>query len=85
MDDLRLFLAQRADEAGDRQACLELNFTQATDRLTLDSYQAFQKVCTPAEWSEYEPRLMAAVSRAEAEERLKIYVAAGKTTKQSSS
>ena len=77
MDELRLFLAQRAEEAGDRQACLELHFAQAIDRLTLGSYQAFRKVCTPAERRETSPRLMAAVSRAAAEERLKIHVARG--------
>jgi len=59
MVELRDFLAKRAKESGDRAGFLELQFAQATDRLNLESYKTFEKLCNDAEWASYEPRLMA--------------------------
>jgi hypothetical protein len=74
MDELRAFLADRAKESGDRQGYLELQFGQATDKLTLASYQSFRKFCSAEEWKTFEPRMLAATARAWPEERLKIYM-----------
>jgi hypothetical protein len=50
MDELQGFLADRAKESGDRQGYLELQYRQATNRLTLGSYKAFRKLCSAHEW-----------------------------------
>lgn len=54
-DELRVFLADRAKETGNRRVFLNLNFEQTVDELTLDKYKAFEKLCTPEEWGEYRP------------------------------
>jgi len=75
MDELRAFLSDRARESGDRQGFLELQFAQASDRLTLTGYKAFRKICKPDEWPQYEPRMLAAIEKAWDTERLKIHMA----------
>ena len=72
MDELRAFLAERAKKSGDRQGYLELQFEQATEGLTLASYQFFRKLCRAEEWRVFESRMVAATARAWPEERLKI-------------
>ena len=74
MDELRAFLAERAKISGDRQGYLELQFEQATEGLTLASYQFFRKLCRAEEWRVFESRMVAATARAWPEERLKIYM-----------
>ncbi len=54
--------------------CLELQFAQATEALTLASYKAFQNLCKVAEWAGYEPKMLAAVERARPQERLKVHM-----------
>lgn len=41
MDELRLFLAERAKESGDRSLYLNYIFLQKTERMTLSSYKEF--------------------------------------------
>ncbi len=72
MDELRLFLADRAKESGNREKYLALQFAQATNRLSLDEYKAFKKMCTKAEWSLFEPKVLARVKDAWRTEQLKI-------------
>ncbi len=74
LDELRLFMAQRASEAGDREQYLELHFEQAVDPLTYEKYRAFQKMCTRGEWREYEPRVLEQLQKSWLDEQLKIYM-----------
>ncbi len=74
MDELRIFLADRAKESGDRRGYLELQFSQATEQLSLASYQAFKKLCSAEEWKTFEPCIHAATAKARPGERLKIHL-----------
>lgn len=76
-DELRLFLAERAAEADDRPQFLELQFVQATDRLTAAGYERFRHLCSDTEWAVYEPRMLAALERCCRPEGLKIHVLRG--------
>ena len=44
MDELRMFLAERAKEDGDRETYLDYYFSQKSDRLTLSSYKELKKL-----------------------------------------
>jgi hypothetical protein len=77
MDELRTFLAERAQEAGDRQAYVELQFAQATQHLTLATYKAFRELCHTQEWAVFEPRVLDAMKDAWKEEQLKIFMHRG--------
>ncbi len=72
INELRQFLSERAVESGDRKRYLTLQFEQTIDHLTLDTYKAFQKICSAEEWSEHEPKLMKRLDGAWTQERLKI-------------
>jgi hypothetical protein len=74
MDELRLFVAQRAGESGDRGQYLKLHFEQAIDDLTCEKYKAFERICNAEEWREYEPRLLERIPRCWRDEQLKIYM-----------
>jgi hypothetical protein len=74
MDELRMFVAERALEAGDREGYLALRFDQATDHLTLDTYNAFQAICTAEEWERYEPRVLKKLKYAGSTEKIKIFM-----------
>lgn len=76
-DELRAFLSARAKKTGDRKGYLELQFAQATDRLTLSSYVTFRKTCSDAEWKEYEPRIISQMSEAWDTEQMKIHLHRG--------
>lgn len=56
---LRTFLADAALSKGDRETYLEYYFEEHTSHLRLSSYQAFETLCTPDEWAEYEPKITA--------------------------
>lgn len=58
MDELRMFLAERAKEAGNRETYIEYYFEQKTRPLTLLSYQEFEQECRKEEWERYEPQLV---------------------------
>ncbi len=58
MDELRMFLAERAKEVGDRETYLEYIFAQKTARLTLSSYKEFEEECGDEEWERYEERII---------------------------
>ena len=72
MDELREFVAERAQEVGDRDKYMELQFAQTTDRLSLEKYKAFKKMCTPAEWKSFEPKVLGMLNNAWGTDRLKI-------------
>lgn len=72
MDELRRFLADYARDTGDRERYLDLQFAQAIDSLTLDSYKTFEKICNPSEWERFESRIMARLESAWRQEKLKI-------------
>ena len=74
MDELREFVAERAQEVGDRDKYMELQFAQTTDRLSLEKYKAFKKMCTPAEWKSYEPKVLGMLNNAWGTDRLKIRI-----------
>lgn len=74
MDELRQFLAEHALEAGDRGRYLELEFAQATDRLTLEKYDGFKKICTPAEWEVFEGKVLERLCDAWKTEQIKIHM-----------
>ena len=58
MVELKIFLAERAKEAGDRDTYLEYYFSRKTDSLTLSSYKEIKNECNKEEWEEYEPKLL---------------------------
>ena len=72
MDELRRFVADRAEAAGDRDKYLALEFDQATDGLTLAGYKAFKKLCTKAEWTRFELEMLSRMKNAPDTEQMKI-------------
>jgi hypothetical protein len=74
MDELRAFVAERAQESGDRTTWIELQFDQTTDCLTLDKYKKFKKACKTEEWKEYEPRLLKKMKDTGKTEQMKIHM-----------
>jgi len=74
MVELRAFAAERAQEAGDRAAWIELQFDQATDDLTFDKYKQFKAACQIEEWQTYEPRLLKKMRDTGKTEQMKIYM-----------
>jgi hypothetical protein len=72
MNELRAFVTARAEETGDREKYMELQFDQATDNLTFEKYEAFNKLCSTAEWSLFEPQILLQLKHAGAGNRLKI-------------
>ena len=74
MIELRSFMMERARESGDRSGYLDLQFDQATDRLTLKDYKEFRKICSNKEWKDYEQRMLEILERASDAERLKIHL-----------
>lgn len=72
MDELRAFVIARAEETGDREKYMALQFDQATDGLTIEKYQAFNKLCSAEEWSLFEPQILLRLKQAGAGNRLKI-------------
>ena len=72
MDELRAFVAARAEETGDREKYMALQFDQATDGLTFEKYETFKKLCSADEWCLYEPQILLQLKNAGASNRLKI-------------
>jgi hypothetical protein len=74
MDELRAFASARAEESGDRERFMALQFDQATDNLTLEKYQAFNKLCSAEEWAFFEPQILQRLKKAGSSNRLKIHM-----------
>ncbi|MCA1795064.1 MAG: hypothetical protein LC660_14560 [Desulfobacteraceae bacterium] len=74
MVELRAFVAERAQESGDRATWIELQFDQATDGLTLDKYKQFKAACQIEEWQAYEPRLLKKMRTTGKTEQMKIHM-----------
>lgn len=72
MDELRQFVAQRAKSAGNRDRYLALQFEQAVDPLTCDKHKAFRQLCTAAEWTSYEAKILTCLKSAWNTEQLRI-------------
>jgi len=72
MDELRRFVADRAEASGDREKYLAIQFDQATDGLTLQKYKVFKKLCKKAEWAQFEPKVLLCMKNAWRAEQLKI-------------
>jgi hypothetical protein len=72
MNELRGFVAARAQETGDRDKYMVLRFEQATDDLTFEKYKTFRKMCTSAEWTSFEAKVLISLKHAWKNERLKI-------------
>ena len=72
MNELRGFVAARAQETGDRDKYMVLQSEQVTDGLTFEKYKAFKKMCTPAEWASFEAKVLESLKHAWKNERLKI-------------
>ena len=72
MDELRAFVAARAEETGDREKYMALQFDQTIDDLTFEKYKAFNKLCSAEEWSLFEPQILLRLKQAGAGNRLKI-------------
>ena len=74
MDELRLFVAKRAKESGNRERYLELQYKQAIDDLTCDKYKAFRKLCTKTEWKVQQPIILSRLKTARSIEQIKIHM-----------
>lgn len=74
LDELRQFLSDRAQESGDRQGYLKLQFEQTVDYLTLGKYQEFKKLCSHEEWEGYEKAVLQGLNSAWEVEKLKIFM-----------
>ena len=74
MNELRAFVAERAQESGDRTTWIELQFDQTTDCLTLDKYKKLKNACKTEEWKEYEPRLLKKMKDTGKTEQMKIHM-----------
>ena len=72
VDELRAFVTARAEETGDREKYMALQFDQVTDNLTIEKYQAFNKLCSAEEWSFFQPQILLRLKQAGAGNRLKI-------------
>lgn len=72
MDELRAFVAARAEETGDREKYMALQYDQTIDNLTFEKYKAFKDLCSAEEWSLYEPQLLLQLEHAGEGPRLKI-------------
>ncbi len=72
MDELRRFVAARAEASGDREKYLAIQFDQATDGLTLQKYKIFKKLCKKAEWAQFESKVLVCMKNAWRVEQLKI-------------
>jgi len=70
--ELRHFLADHALSVGDRNRYMELQFANATERLTLEHYKNFEQLCTPAEWQAFEPRLLSCLAAAWTDAKVSI-------------
>ena len=74
LDELRQFLSERAQETGDRQGYIQLQFEQTVDHLTLKKYLKFKKLCTKDEWGVYENAVLEKLDRTWSGEKLKIHM-----------
>ncbi|MCK5138942.1 MAG: hypothetical protein KAQ85_03790, partial [Thermodesulfovibrionia bacterium] len=74
MDELRMFLADRAKEDGDREAYLDYIFAQRTDYLTLSSYKELEKECRKEEWVKYEGKIIDLLEKNFNIQAVKIYM-----------
>lgn len=72
MNELREFMAKHFLNKGNRSEFLKIQFMQATDSLSLSSYEKFKNECSSVEWKEYEPQLLSVVEKIEMHEQLKI-------------
>lgn len=72
MDELRQLLSDYARDTGDRERYLDLQFAQAIDPLTLNSYKTLENICSPSEWKRFEPSIIARLEGTWRQERLKI-------------
>ena len=74
MDELRQFVSDRAEESGDREKYLAIQFAQTTDGLTLAKYKTFKKMCSPDEWAQFEPNVLERIKKAWQNEQIKIHM-----------
>jgi len=72
MDELRAFVAARAEETGDREKYMALQYDQTIDVLTFEKYKAFKELCSVKEWCLFEPQLLLQLKHAGEGNRLKI-------------
>jgi len=72
MDELRAFVAARAEETGDREKYMALQYDQTIDNLTFEKYKAFKELCSGEEWCLFEPQLLLQFEHAGEGHRLKI-------------
>jgi tetratricopeptide (TPR) repeat protein len=72
MDELRAFVAARAEETGDREKYMALQYDQTIDVLTFEKYKAFKELCSAKEWCLFEPQLLLQLQHAGEDHRLKI-------------
>ena len=72
MDGVRAFLSERALEDGNRERYLALQFEQATNYLSLETYNSFKKMCSAEEWALYESKILKQLNKNFSTEALKI-------------
>ena len=74
LSDLRMFLAERAQDSGNRGEYLDYVFAEKTNPLKLSSYDEFKEECTPDEWKKYEPKILEMLKKNVNIEAVKIYL-----------
>jgi len=74
MDELREFMAKHYLHEDNRTEFLKIQFIQATDRLSIVSYEKFKKECSLTEWQKYEPQILKILEKAGVYEQLKIRI-----------
>lgn len=75
MDELRAFYAGELKRLGDREGYLDLEFTKLSEGPTPKTYEAFKSLCSPEEWTRFEPQFLAALARTRAETQLELRMA----------
>ncbi len=74
MTELRSFASKQAKENGNRGLYLKLEFEEASERPSDESYQKFKSKCNTAEWEKYEPLFLKRLDKAWPEQKLKIFL-----------
>ncbi len=69
---LRMFLSEIAQNSGNREEYLRLQFEETITWLNLEKYKAFKEICSEDEWKHFEPKFLVAVDKISDNEKIRI-------------